>query len=161
MIQNTIISRFKWKEDNNNVLLGWYIERPSSTETAYLYKQFLWKLALHWGVVGVTDSAYMCYSESTDIAFILLSSFCGNCATRVVKQVPQMPLITMWLPDGISFQFYQIYKQFLFNLLVISGRSVSTGTGNKLQFIKKPLLLITLILLSNISSICEFRYFQK
>ena len=26
MIQNTIISRFKWKEDNNNVLLGWYIE---------------------------------------------------------------------------------------------------------------------------------------
>ena len=68
-----------------------------------IYKQFLWKLPLHTGVADVTETAYMCYSESTDFAFILLSSFCGNCSTRVVKQVPQILLIKVWLPDGIFF----------------------------------------------------------
>ena len=59
------------------------------------------EVARSFGVVGVTETAYIWYSESTDFAFILLSGFCGNCPTKVVKQVPQILLIKVWLPDRI------------------------------------------------------------
>ena len=69
-------------------------ERPSFTENAYISSSF---------------GSCLCpqYSESTDFALILLHVFCGtgNCSTRVGKKVPQIPLIKLWLPNRMFFQF--------------------------------------------------------
>ena len=111
-----------------------------------LYKQFLWKLPIHSGVANVTEAAYMWYLESTDFAFIVLRSFCGNCPTRMDLLVPQILLIKLLLPDRIFFQCYQNYKQILCKLLLHPGRAVSTETGYKLDFIIKVLFQISQIL---------------
>ena len=83
--------------------MGYVSESPLSTGTAY--KQFLWIVPLHSGVADVTETAYMWYLESTDFAFIMLCSFCGNFSTRVVKQVPQILLIHPIISEHAAIDF--------------------------------------------------------